>query len=183
MSNWRLDIKKLFENWAVNAIGDNLKKFGSWNNQVQNSSKEETMPSLAVFFEYSEIGDGFEYLNQTNIQKLERVPVEVTLHIVFDSYNDQTQDCAYDYAWKLTCEIVGKKNDLIHGQIMKVKEIEDINHSVKYDYMISFGFFIKEQVAVPDSEKLIDSNPEEEPPPNPDTGRVLNVQLIPKIKK
>jgi len=146
MSNWRIDIKTLFANLVCKAI--DIKKFGGFNNQKDNSNNEETVPTIACYFEYSAIGDGLEYLLQRDIQQSDRVPVEVTLHIMFNCFNEQAQDLAYQYADKITCEIKGIKNSLIHGRIMKVSEQEDTSHRAKYDYQISFAFFIKEAVFV-----------------------------------
>ena len=144
--NWRADIKKKFANFMVTALGAELGKFDSWNSQQANHSEEETKPNLVIYFEYSEIGEGFAYLTQTEMQAVKRIPVQVTLHVVFNQYSGLNQDYAYDYADKLTNAIVGSKDDLISGKIMKVSETEDVNHKANYDYQIAFGFWIKEQV-------------------------------------
>jgi hypothetical protein len=81
------------------------------------------------------------------MQQAERVPVEATLHICFNNYNnDLAQDIAYDYANKLTCAISGKKHELIHGRILKIAEQEDINQTAQYEYQVRFGFQVKEAV-------------------------------------
>jgi hypothetical protein len=132
---------------------------------------EETLPDLAIFFEYSSIGDGIEYLLNRDIQQSERVPVEARLHIVFNNYNDQAQDLAYDYANEITCALVGKKHKLIHGRILKTSESEDINHRGQYEYQLSFGFWIID--AVYNDTLSTDANPVDSEG-NPDTGRTLD---------
>jgi hypothetical protein len=139
-----------------------IKYFGAWNNQKTNPDTEETKPALGVFFEYSEIGDGLEYLLQRDMQQSERVPVEVTLHIMFNNYNDKNQDVAYKYAYLLVCEIVGKKHPLIHGRILKTSETEDSNHRAAYDYQISFGFQLKEAIFIPEDEQSVDANEDDQ---------------------
>jgi hypothetical protein len=146
MSNWRLDIKKKFANFMVAALGNDLGKFDSWNSQLANYESEETTPKLAIYFEYSETGEGFPYLLSKDMQQSGRIPIEVTIHIVFNEYSGANQDLAYDYADKITCEVIGKKDEIIHGRIIKVSEVEDINHKANYDYQIAFGFWIKEAV-------------------------------------
>lgn len=168
MANWRLDIKNYFEQLISEAL-PNLWQFGGWNNQVINQD-EETFPQLAVFFEYSLIGNGLEYLQQNNVQQADRVPVEVTIYLVFDNYSEQHQNLAYEYANDITCAIVGKKHQHIHGKILKTSELEDTNHAVKYLYQLSFQFELKEVVY---SNNLVDSNPVKETDPFPPTGRTV----------
>jgi hypothetical protein len=144
--NWRLHIKKKFANFMAAALGDDLGKFDAWNSQQTNTDSEETKPNLAVYFEYSEIGEGFPYLLDLDAQSLRKIPVAVTLHIVFNEYSGANQDLAYDYADKITCEVAGKKDSLISGRITKISEVEDLNHKANYDYQITFGFWIKETV-------------------------------------
>lgn len=179
MANWRLDIKTYFADLVNSAIPE-IKYFGAWNNQKQNSEQEETRPELGIFFEYSLIGDGAEYLLQRDMQQAERIPVEVTIHVMFHTYNEQSQDLAYEYADKITCAILGKKHEYIHGRIMKSNEIEDINHRVAYDYQIRFAFMIKE--AVFNDTLSVDANEETAIDPNPDTGRKIKVTLMPNIQ-
>ena len=97
MANWRLEIKQAFADFCAEAL-PGLQYFGGYNSQELNSEKEETRPELGVFFEYSSIGDGLEYLLQRDMQQAERVPVEVSLHVVFNTYNEQAQDRAFEYA-------------------------------------------------------------------------------------
>lgn len=167
--SWRHTIKGLFAQKVVDALGTNFKGFGPWNSQTTNSDTEETFPEFYVYFEYSLVGDGLEYLLSTNIQQADRVPVEVTLHLVFHTFNDQFQDLAYEYAELITCYLAGQKHELIHGRILKVNELEDTNHDALYDYQITFGFQLKE--AVYKIVGLVDANPEtgEFPP----TGRKI----------
>lgn len=172
--NWRLDIKKKFANFMVTALGAELGKFDSWNSQQTNHADEETKPNLVIYFEYSEIGEGFAYLLQTEMQAVKRIPVQVTLHIVFNQYSGLNQDTAYDYADKLTRSIVGAKDELISGKILKVSEVEDLNHKANYDYQIAFGFWIKEEVF--QDPAPVDSNPIDAGG-NPDTGRKLLVPV------
>lgn len=174
MANWRLELKTFFAD-KVNAAIPDIKYFGAFNNQKQNFEREETRPELGVFFEYSLIGDGAEYLLQRDMQQAERVPAEVTLHVMFHTYNEQSQDLAYDYADKITCEVVGSKHELIHGRVLKTGESEDINHRAAYDYQIKFGFHLKE--AVFNDALSEDANPETAVDPNPETGRRIKVNL------
>lgn len=178
MANWRTTIKTFFADMVNTAIPE-IEYFGAWNSQQQNSDVEETRPELGIFFEYSLIGDGMEYLLQRDMQQSERVPIEVTLHIMFHTYNEQSQDLAYEYADKITCEVVGAKHDLIHGRILKTGESEDINHRAAYNYQVQFGFHIKE--AIFNDVLLEDANPETVVDPNPDTGRKIKVVLTPNI--
>ena len=178
MSNWRTTIKTLFADFTLKAMGEEVNAFGAWNSQTTNNETEETYGPLAVFFEYSEIGDGLEYLKQSNVQQSERVPVIVTLHVIFSSYNEQTQDRAYDYAEKITAAISGRKHALISGVILKVGETEDVNHKAQYDYQMSFGFQLKEVVAPAEDEKLDDANPIDEQDPEQRTGRRLKTNII-----
>lgn len=177
---WRNEIKTFFADMASSAIPD-MTYFGAWNNQKTSYEEEETKPPLGVFFEYSEIGEGLEYLLQRDMQQSEKTPVEVTLHIMFDCYNEQHQEQAYDYAEKITCEINGRKHEKIAGRIMKSFEREDINHNVAYDYQMGFAFHIKD--AVFNSTLSEDANPETEIDPNPDTGRALKVSLTTVLDK
>lgn len=178
MANWRLEIKEYFADMVNLAIPE-IQYFGAWNNQKANSEREETRPELGIFFEYSLIGDGAEYLLQRDMQQAERVPVEVALHVMFHTYNEQSQDLAYEYADKLTCEIVGAKHDLIHGRVLKIGESEDINHRAAYNYQVQFGFYIKE--AIFNDDLTEDANPETVVDPNPDTGRRIKVNLTPNL--
>lgn len=167
--SWRHRIKGFFAERVTEALGNDFKGFGPWNSQTTNTDTEETWPEFYVYFEYSIVGDGLEYLLSTNIQQSERVPVEVTLHLVFHTFNDQNQDLAYDYAERITCYLAGQKQELIHGRILKVNEVEDTNHDALYDYQVSFGFQLKE--AVFKIVGLVDANPESgEFPP---TGRKI----------
>ena len=177
MSNWRKVIKTFFADALVDAFAGELKKFGPWNNQPSHMDEVETFGPLAIFFEYSVIGDGLEYLNLTGVQQAERIPVEVTLHIVFNRYTEEYQDLAYEHAESITCALSGKKHDFIHGRILKVSEVEDTNHRGQYDYQISFGFQLKEAVFVSGADLLEDANPEVEEDAYPPTGR----RLIPTI--
>lgn len=181
--SWRLDLKTFFADSVNTALGGGLDKFGPWNRQKDNFDTEETLPPLSVFFEYSTIGDGLEYLLSTNVRQADRVPVEVTLHVMFNSYTEQHQDLAYDYAEKITCELAGRKHPFVHGRIMKVGETEDVNHRAQYDYQISFAFWIKEAIFKTGDEELPDANPEEETDPNPGTGRKLKTVIDISIKK
>jgi hypothetical protein len=177
MANWRTTIKTAFANYCVAAIPE-IKFFQGFNNQKNNPEIEETRPEIGVYFEYSNIGDGVEYMpTQRDFQYASRVPVEVTLHIMFKVFSDQAQDLAYEYADKITCAIAGMKNTLIHGQIYKSREVEDTNHRAAYDYQISFAFFIKESVFTDTAKNLVDINPIDAISPNPKTGRRLNVDL------
>lgn len=169
--SWRLDIKTYFADLIAEALGNDLFKFGPWNSQKINTDTEETLPPLSCFFEYSSIGDGLEYLLQTNIRQAERVPVQVTLHLVFNSYTEEYQDLAYDYAEKITQYISGRKHECISGRILKIGELEDANHAAQYDYQISFAFFIKEAAFKIGDEIEVDANPEDGT--NPDTGRKI----------
>jgi len=173
--SWRLELKTLFADYVFSAIGTELDKFGPWNSQQANYDTEETAPPLSVYFEYSEIGDGLEYLLQTNVRQADRVPVEVTLHIVFNSYTEEYQDLAYTYAEKITNELAGRKHDCIHGRIMKRGEREDSNHRGQYDYQMTFVFWVKEAVFKTGDEELIDGNPEDGS--NPYTGRKLAAEV------
>lgn len=169
MGNWRTEIKTAFANWMVDALGDDIKGFEAWNSQLINFDTEETSAAMQVYFEYSEIGDSIPYLKQTNIQQSARIPVVVTLHIVFDDYTCYTQDQAYDFANKIVCIVSGKKHPLIHGVILKVGEEEDTNHRADYDYRLLFRMEIFEVVGL--DPQLLDANPEDGT--NPDTGRKL----------
>jgi len=180
MSNWRTTIKKLFADKCVEAIPD-IKFFGAWNNQKQQFENEETKPELGIFFEYSVIGDGIEYLLSRDLQRADRVPVEVTLHIMFATFNDQSQDIAYEYADALTCALKGIKDEIILGQIRKTREQEDIAHNAAYDYEISFGMWIKE--AVFNDQLQVDANPKTETDPNPATGRRLKIDIDAQLEK
>ena len=181
--SWRTTIKTLFADYCNTALGGGLQKFGAWNSQNTNIDTEETLPELSIFFEYSTIGDGIEYLLSQNVRQADRIPVEVTLHIMFNNYNEQNQDLAYDYAEKITCEIVGRKHELVHGRIMKVGESEDANHRAQYDYQIVFAFFVKEAVFKIGIEEELDANPVTEIDPNPATGRRLKTGLEVKFKE
>lgn len=177
MANWRLSIKTLFADKCLVAIPA-IKYFGAWNNQKDNPEIEETRPELGIFFEYSAIGDGAEYMEtQRDFQYASKVPILVTLHIMFRTYNDQNQDLAYEYADKLTCAIAGLKHSLIHGKVFKVREVEDTNHRAAYDYQITFGFNVKESVFTDTDKNFVDVNPVTTVSPNPDTGRRLKVNL------
>lgn len=182
MANWRLEIKKIFADNVVAAIPD-IKYFGSWDSQKDNFREEETRPPLGIFFEYSIIGDGLEYLLTRDMQQAERVPVEVTLHVCFNNYSEQHQDLAYEYADALTCQLSGLKDDLIHGRVLKSFEREDINYNAPYDYQIGFAFHIKEAVFLDEDKQPDNVNPETEVDPNPDTGRRLKPIIIQTIKK
>ena len=175
MANWRLEIKDFFADMCVNALGSEIKYFGPWNSQKTNTDIEQSVNPMGILFEYSQIGDGFEYLLQRDMQQAQRVPVEVTLHIMFDAYTELYQNLAYDYADKLVCEIVGKKHELIHGRILKILEIEDTSHRAQYDYQLSFAFNIKEAIFI--DNEFEDANPVDAIDPNPDTGRKIKVVL------
>ena len=175
MSNWRTTLKQVFADYTLSAMGSELNAFGAWNSQVDNGENTETYGPLAVFFEYSSIADGLEYLKSRNVQQAERVPVQVTLHIVFNSYNEQTQDLAYDYAEKITRAINGRKHQLISGNILKAGEVEDTNHRAQYDYQMTFGFQLKEVVYSSVEEAVTDSNPITDVNPNEKTGRRLKM--------
>lgn len=177
MGNWRHDIKTLFANGVANAI-PGVNKFGAHNSQKENFDDTETAPPLAVYFEYSNIGDGFEYLLQRDGQQADRVPVAVTLHIIFSSYNDTTQDLAYDYAEALTFQFSGIKDDIISGRIEKISEIEDINHRAQYEYKITFAFSIKEAVA---KDTLLEDGNPVDAGGNPETGRKLYLDISGQI--
>lgn len=175
--SWRHTLKTFVADQVVSALGTDFKGFGPWNSQTTNSDSEETFPEFYVFFEYSLVGDGLEYLLETNIQQSERVPVQITLHLVFQTFNDQNQDCAYDYAEKITCYLAGQKHELIHGRILKVSETEDTNHNALYDYQIAFGFQLKEDVFKITG--LVDANPEtgEFPPTGRKLEPVINISI------
>lgn len=177
MSSWRHTLKDFFAQKIVAALGDDFNGFGPWNSQITNTDTEETYGPFYVFFQYSLIGDGLEYLLSLNAQQVDRVPVEVTLHLVFQTYNDQNQDCAYDYAEKINCQLAGQKHELIHGRILKINEIEDINHGTIYDYQVVYGFQLKE--AVYKIVGLVDGNPEtgEFPPTGRKIRPVVNVTI------
>ena len=176
--NWRLEIKSVIEQKVVEALGDVIRRFGPWNSQTINNDTEETLPYVSVFFEYSAIGDGLEYTLDFNSTQVERVPVEMTLHVVFNTYNDDYQNCAYDYAEKITIAIAGTKNEFIHGRITKIGENEDINHAAQYDYQIVFAFQVKEAVF----NDIIDGNPETETNPFPETGRTLTPSITVQLR-
>lgn len=178
--NWRHEIKLFFADAVVTALGGDLKHFGAWNSQTDNTDTEETLAPLGIFFEYSQVGDGLEYLQSRDVQQAERVPVIVTLHILFNSYSDEFQDRAYEHAYKITNAINGLKHPCVHGKFLKVSETEDSNHRAQYDYQISFGFELKEVTEVPDDNKSVDSNPED-PSGDPVTGRRLKREVDAKI--
>lgn len=180
MANWRTTIKTYFAD-LINVALPEIEYFGPWNSQKGNEAIEETRPELGVFFEYSLIGEGAEYLLQKDMQQAERVPCEATIHVMFHTYNEQSQDLAYEYADKITLGVVGKKHDLIHGRILKTGESEDINHRGAYNYQLRFGFFIKEAVFNDTDDLLEDSNPVTAVDPNPNTGRRIKVVLTPNI--
>lgn len=169
--NWRAEIKDFFTNKTLEAIGDDLKYFAPYNSQLNNSSEETTRPELGVFFEYGSVNEGLEYLKSQNIRHAEYIPVEAVIHIVFNSYNADFQDRAYDYAYKLCNKVIGKKHELILGVITKGMESEDVDHKAPYDYQITFMFNVKEITC--EEIELIDINPESGQ--NPNTGFTLDI--------
>jgi len=175
--NWRYEIKAFFTEQINEALGE-INLWGAWNTQVDNT-KEETFGDLAVFFEYSSIDIGAEYLKQNAYQRADRTPVNVTLHLVFNNQSTQHQDLAYDYAQSIIQKLAGKKHPCIHGQIAKVGEVEDTSHEVQYEYQITFAMQIKEFY---NSEiELQDANPEDATG-NPLTGRRITFEIIPEIE-
>lgn len=171
--NWRKEIKDYFSTSILSVLGDSVKKFAPWNDQLTNYLNEETLPPLTIFFEYSLIGDGSEYLLQQHTREAERVPVTVTLHICFSAFTDDSQNFAYEYAELITEALEGLKHELIHGRILKTGEFEDINRAAPYDYQMQFSFWVKEAVF----RSLEDANPETETDPNPATGRRLKTSI------
>jgi len=172
-NNWRLEIKRLFANMLVAALGDELEGFSGWNSQLINFDTEETSAQMQVYFEYSDIGESITYAVQRDIQQAVRIPVTITLHVTFDDYTEHTQDQAYDFADKINCVIQGTKNALICGKILKIGEEEDTNHRAKYDYRLLYQLEVFEAVGVEILQP--DSNPEDGT--NPETGRRLITEI------
>ena len=133
-----------------------------------------------IYFEYSQLGEGFPYLLTLDMEQAKRIPVEVTIHVVFNQYSGLNQDSAYAYADKITNAVVGRKDALIHGKIEKLSETEDINHKANYDYQIAFGFWILETVFNP--VESVDSNPVDAGG-DPNTGRKLLIPIDIGIKE
>lgn len=171
--SWRADIKSLFASKVSTALAGEIKRFGAWNRQLDNSVDEKKLPPLCVFFEYSLIGGAENYLGQLEFNDTHKVPVEVTLHVVFQRYNELAQDTAYDYADKIASQLMGAKNERISGRIHKIGENEDINHDAMYDYQMVFGLMAIDVV----NSDLTDSNPVTDDNPNPETGRKLRANI------
>jgi len=170
MSNWRTELKNFFEIKTVEALGDEIKRFEAWNNQMQRFENEETAPEIAVYFAYSNIGDGREYLNQQKIQQAEQIPVTIDLRIVFNNYNGNAQNTAYDFADRIHKKFSGVKHDCINGRVLKMGEREDLNHAANYEYLMNYSFIVKEFV---ENTNIVDAN----------EGNVLKPIVLGKIAK
>jgi len=145
MSNWRIEIKEEFEKWIVEAVPE-IKFFKDWNNDKL-KSETETHAEIGIAFEYSSVGYDSSYLLQNNVDYAAKVPVVVTIHILFSTFNDESQNCAYDYANKVVCSVAGRKTEHMNDNIKKMSEIEDTDHRGLYDYQITFGFTINEAIS------------------------------------
>lgn len=154
MSNWRADIKKSFQDWIVEALGDEVQYVKAWNSQLTNHESEETRPHLGVFFEYSSIQQAEDYLKVLKARRIERFDVEVTLHIAFDYFSDEYQDLAYDYAYKLVNVIHGQKHPCISGQVHRVSEFEDTNHDSMIDHRLVFLMKVQEVAGIYEMETV-----------------------------
>lgn len=176
--NWRHEIKAFFADQIQAAIGDDLKLWGAWNSQYD-SKTDETFGDFAVFFEYVNIEPGLAYLQQAAYQRADRVPVNVTLHLVFNNQSEQHQDLAFDYAHAVIQKLAGKKHPVIHGQISKIGELEDNSHEVQYDYQITFAMQIKEFYVC--ETDMTNANPDDEDG-NPLTGRRIKFDIMPEIR-